>query len=377
MLHLRQIGGKNISLHTYFRFSKDLVSDGFSLNNKLYNAYLEWNKLLNNKLNISIGRQFIFAGVGYGTIDGGKIELSLNKWGKLGTYLGTQTPLRESWKVDSWAQSHMIGAYYKNSIYDADFQVSWVRKNRKPVSYSVPGRYSGKIIKASSLRGQLAGLDISREFAGKLRLFVRAEGSISEQKEDKLNTDRFTFDRFEFTADYQAHKKLMITGQYFYRKPRENLNSIFSIFSQSNNRELWVNIYYYPAPALTLFGGWATVKYEYDSTNRFNAGLLAKYFSLSVNKFTGYSGDLDGFTGSIQYPVVQNLWTRAVVSVGRYKLFNDAADYNNMITSSIGLTYTPHQKFSFDIEGQGMRNRISSKDYRIFGRISHWFFVKK
>lgn len=377
IFHIRQLGFKNLSFHTYIRFSNDLASNGFSLQNKLYNAYFELNQVFNNRINASFGRQFIWAGVGNGTIDGGKIELNLYRFGKLGAYIGTMAPLRESWKVDSWAESHMIGAYYKYRLYETDVQLSWVRKNRKAVSYSVPGQYTERKISVPSLRGQLAGLDISRQFAGKVTLFLRAEGTIKENKKNRLDPDRFTFDRFDFTADIKAHKKLMFTGQYLYRKPRANLNSIFSVFSQSDNREFLLNVYYYPSSFFTLFGGIATVRYDFDDTNRYNLGLVSKFFTINLNKYTGYSGDLDGITGSIQHPIGSNLWTRAAVTVGRYKLFDDTADYNNMVTSSLGVSYNPKQSISIDLEGQNLRNKLSDTDIRFFGRINYWFFAKR
>ena len=139
VIHVKRLGHKDLSFHTYFRFSNDVASEGFSLRNKLYNSYFEWKRLFNGKLDLSFGRQYVWAGVGNGTIDGGKIEIKLNGWGTIGTYAGTLATLRESWKIDSWAESHMMGAYYKNRLLGADYQFSWTRKSRAPVSYTVPG----------------------------------------------------------------------------------------------------------------------------------------------------------------------------------------------------------------------------------------------
>ncbi len=271
----------------------------------------------------------------------------------------------------------MIGAYYKNRLLGTDYQLSWVRKNRKPVSYKVPGQFTEKTITLSSLQGQLVGLDVSRSLTDKLTLFIRAEGTILNQEEKKLDTDRFTFDRFEASADFKPNKKMMFTGQYFFRKPRQNLNSIFSIFSNSDSRELWFNVFVYPISSLSVFGGWAAVDYDYDDTNRYNAGFVWKYITVSANKFKGYSGDMDNITGSLQVPVRSNLWVRGSLSSGRYKLYEDAADYNNMVTSSFGATFTPRKTFTIDIEGQGIRNELSSSDFRLFGRINYWFFTKR
>ena len=228
-----------------------------------------------------------------------------------------------------------------------------------------------------ALRGQLAGLDVSRSFSEKITFFIRAEGTILNQDADRFDSDRFTFDRFEASADVKPNKKVTITGQYFYRKPRQKLNSIFSIFSNSDSRELWFNVFEYPVSSLSVFGGWAAVDYEYDDANRYNAGFIWKYITVSASKYTGYSGDLDNVTGSAQFPVRKNLWVRGSLSMGRYKLFDDSTDYNNMVTSSVGIAFSPLKTIGFDLEGQGIRNKLSSNDFRLFGRINYWFFTRR
>lgn len=367
ILHINQIGNKNISFHNYIRFGNVLQGDDLEIKHKLYNAYFEWNRIF-NRANISFGRQFIWAGVGNGTLDGGKGEIDFKKWGKLGGYAGTLVPLRESWKVDSWASSHMVGAYYKAQFFNTYMQVSWVRKNRRPVEYVIPGQYTGQKVKTSSLIAHLAGIDLSRKFADKLTIYARTEATIQKKK---INPDRF-----EFSADYMPISKITITCQYFYRNPRQNLNSIFSVFSQTHNQEVWLNIYYYLKSSYSLFGGMALVKYGDENTKRLNVGFSSPYLGLGAHKYFGYAGNLDNVYFSGQYPVRINLWAKGSISVGRYKLYEDAVDYNNMVTSSAGFTYQPRPSMTFDIEGQGLRNKLSKTDYRVFCRFNYWFFIR-
>ena len=82
-------------------------------------------------------------------------------------------------------------------------------------------------------------------------------------------------------------------------------------------------------------------------------------------------------TGSAQIPVREQLWVRGSLSTGRYKLFDDSSDYNNMVTSSVGIAFTPVKTIGIDIEGQGIRHKLSSSDFRLFGRIHYWFFTKR
>ncbi|MFC1563451.1 hypothetical protein ACFL6G_00885 [candidate division KSB1 bacterium] len=374
IVHVREVAGnKNIAFHTYLRFGNVLSGDDLELRNKLYNSYFEWTKI-KNRVDISLGRQYIWAGVGNGTLDGGKIDVSMNRWGKMGFYFGTLAPLRESWKIDSWATSHMIGAYYKTRLYDTDMQISWVRKDRKPVSYGSTGIYSGRIINASSLMAHLAGIDLSRTFNDKFTLFMRTEATVKGNKESFIKND-LEIDRFELSGDYKLNSSFMVSGQYFYRNPRQNLNSIFSIFTQSHNQEFWMNLYYY-WKSCSVFGGLAIVDYDGDDSQRYNFGFSSKYMSAGMNKYLGYSGDFDNYYFGGQLPVKNYLWLKSNVSLGRYKLYDDAADYNNLVTSSLGVTYKPRQSMSLDIEVQNLKNELTDNDFRIFGRFSYWFFKR-
>jgi len=368
ILHIREIGHKDLAFHTYIRFGNTLAGDDLNLKHKLYNAYFEW-KNLNNRVDISLGRQYIWAGVGNGTMDGGKAEVNLSKWGKIGAYVGTIAPLRESWKIDSWSSSHMIGAYYKSRYYDTDMQISWVRKNREPSEFTIPSGTSLQTIKASSLTAQLAGLDLSRKFAENLTLYLRTEGTFPGTIRE------FDLDRFELTADYSPDSRLTLTGQYFYRNPRQNLNSIFSYFSQSNNQEFWLNAYYRLTGSYSLYGGWAYVSYDDDESQRLNLGFSSSLFSVGAYKYLGYSGDMDNIFFSAQYPFKKNLWIKGSIAVGRYRLYDDNADYNNLVTSSAGVTFQFRNSMTFDIEGQGIRNSLSKSDFRLFGRFNYWFFT--
>ena len=68
------LGLQGLSFHTYLNVSHDLGEEAVNDPRMwLYNCYLNY-KTLNNALDIGIGRQRIYAGVGYGTIDGLRLK---------------------------------------------------------------------------------------------------------------------------------------------------------------------------------------------------------------------------------------------------------------------------------------------------------------
>ena len=128
----------------------------------------------------------------------------------------------------------MMGAYYKNRLLGADYQLSWTRKSRAPVSYTVPGQFTERKVSLPALRGQLAGLDVSRSFSEKITFFIRAEGTILNQDADRFDSDRFTFDRFEASADVKPNKKVTITGTIFL--PETAAKTEFNFFKFGQQR---------------------------------------------------------------------------------------------------------------------------------------------
>lgn len=369
IFHVRELGHKNLSFHTYVRMGNTLVGEGLDMDHKLYNAYFEWTDI-GDRADLTVGRQFVWAGVGNGTMDGAKVEVDLQKYGKIGAYAGTLAPLRESWKLDSWSKSNMLGAYYRGSLQETDFQLSWVRKERESSKFSIPFGGSTQTFGGYGLTAQLIGLDASRKITDKVKLFIRTEGTLPGTHRE-LNLDRF-----EATADFAVTPRLTVSGQYYYRNPRQNLNSIFSYFSQVNNQEFWFNAYYRLNSTWSLYGGWAHIAFDTDNSQRLNLGFSSQYLSGGFYKYTAYSGDMDNFTLAGQYPVRENLWVKCTAGIGRYKVHDDYSDYNNLITSSAGISYKPRQSVSFDIEGQNLKNSLSKSDFRLYGRINYWFFVR-
>ena len=80
---------------------------------------------------------------------------------------------------------------------------------------------------------------------------------------------------------------------------------------------------------------------------------------------------------SLIYPFFKNFWTKGSVALGRYKIYDDTADYNNLVTSSLGVTWQPRRAITVDIEGQGLKNELTKTDFRLFARFNYWFFSRK
>ncbi len=368
VLNVKNLGSPKVSLHTGIRVVED-YGTGIENNadHRIYNLYIRARQL-GDAVDLKLGRQQIFSGVAFGTIDGLIATFRYPNVAYLEIFAGSLVPLRETWKVNGWNEGNMWGSrLVVNRWASTNVSVSYMQKSRKPLAYTEPGIYSGRLWNFDPLQQNLLGLDAEHTFTKSVKVYGRLEGDIENQK----------FDRAEGIVQYNPVQNFSLTGEFFFRKPRMHYNSIFNYFTQLDSKEWWLRGLYRFNGKWFVHGGIATVRYEGDeSTNRYDFGLGSEYFSIGYNRRSGFSGALDGFYANGQYPVVKMVWARAGVFVSRYKLYEEFEEYDNLVTSFGGVKIIPRDWFNFDIEGQGLNNKLFSKDFRLFIRGNFWFFTK-
>ena len=368
VLNVRNLGSPKVSLHTGFRIVED-YGTGIDNNSdqRIYNLYIRARQL-GNRIDLKLGRQQIFSGVAFGTIDGAIITFRYPDVAYLEVFAGSLVPLRETWKVNGWNEGSMWGSrFVLNRWKSTNVSMSYMQKSRKPVAYSEPGIFTGKLWNFDPLEQRLLGVDAEHAFSKIVKVYGRLEGDIQSQK----------FDRAEGVVQYNPLENFSLTGEFFFRKPRMHYNSIFNYFTQLDSKEWWLRGLYRFSRNWYVHGGVATVRYEgSESTNRYDLGAGSEYFSIGYNRRSGFSGALDGLYANGQYPVRKMLWARAGLFISRYKLYEELEEYDNLVTSFGGIRVIPRDWFNFDIEGQGLNNKLFSKDFRIFIRGNFWFFAK-
>jgi len=129
---------ENISFHAYMQGFNDF--DG-PLKNKgtlrFYNLYVKYANFL-DMIDVSFGRQMIFAGVGNGTIDGGLLSARFfDSRLKLMGYYGALPIANGQLKmVDDQAHNNMLGAQVVGSPASfAKLSLSYMKKLIKPETY--------------------------------------------------------------------------------------------------------------------------------------------------------------------------------------------------------------------------------------------------
>ncbi|RMD86061.1 MAG: hypothetical protein D6813_15475 [Calditrichaeota bacterium] len=363
-----QLASNRLSFHLYTQISQDLVeSSEDDPIPRLYNAYLQWRERRGFLEKIKIGRQRVYSGVAYGTIDGIDATLRIGKKVRLGGFAGFLVPFTNSIEIDDWKVSHTFGIRLQSKNFlGSKILISFMQRNRRPVNYSAPGRFTQKILQFESLEQRLAGIDIFRNFDNKINLYGRLDYDLLQKR----------VQRGQLELRYEPSVRWELAGEFFHRAPLVEYNSIFSVFDFSTTQELDVRVNYRLQKDWQVMGKLGLVFYDGDQTQRILLGLRFRYGFIAYNFRHGYGGQNNGVTASINYPFTPKIGFMISSGVARYSLFNTEMPQYTSLTGSVGINYRPYKYFSLDILGQGVRNRFYDNDFRIFMRANYWVFAK-
>lgn len=362
------LASRRVSFHFYGLLSQDLAKSAEDDPiPRIYHTYLQWHARKGLVQRVRLGRQRVYSGVAYGTVDGIDLNFRIGESVKIGGFAGILVPFSNEIEIGNWDDRHAFGFRVSTTkLAGTKVLVSFMQRNRAPAAYSAPGRYTGRKITFESLEQRLLGLDLHRRFARKLNLYGRLDYDLEQER----------VRRGQVELRLAASDKLTLSGEFIHRAPLIEANSIFTVFEQNTTQEFGVRGSYRFGQRWFLNGNLAVQKYDGDETVRFGLGVRGKYGSLGYNFRKGYGGQNNGAYAALNYPVTPKLGLVATTGLARYTLFDDDLETHTSLTGSVGLNYRPRKQLAIDILGQGIRNRFSSSDFRIFVKASYWFFKR-
>ncbi|MFQ6114979.1 MAG: hypothetical protein ACE5NG_13015 [bacterium] len=364
-----QLASNRLSFHLYGQAAQDVAknADDDPIP-RLYNAYFQWQERKGIIQKVKIGRQRVYSGVAYGTIDGLDLTVRAGKLFKFGGFVGFLVPFSNEIELDEWDDSHAFGVRAStNKILGTKILVSFMQRNRRPAAYSAPGRYTQRILSFKSLEQRLVGIDIYRTINRKISAYGRFDYDL-EQKRVR---------RGQLEIRISPRQNLELAGEFFHRAPLIAANSIFTIFELNTTQEVALRANYRFKKDWFLNGNVGILLYDGDETVRFGFGLRCKYGYFGYNFRRGYGGQNNGLYATLNYPLTSKLGLLASTGIARYSLFDEDADKNTSLTGSLGFNYRAGKHFSVNFLGQGLRNRFFSNDFRFFARANYWFFAAK
>jgi hypothetical protein len=361
----------NISLHTYFQGFTGFgstVSNGPSL--RLYNFYLKASKV-GDILDVSLGRQPVYAGVGIGTIDGllSRIQFADGRLVFVG-YAGAVPPQYQKVAVIEHVNNNFMlgGQVIASPITGGRVSVSYMNRRTEQPAYFAIRRDSlnnalGAFITPEPYSDQFVGVDAS----------YRADAPVSVYGRYEYDVNYKQISRGQIFSRVSVTDRLALTGEYIYRSPRIPFHSYFSIFPRNSVKEIEGGVEYNLGSFWRVFGRLARVSYTFDDNRRYTAGVSGEYGTASYSGSTGFDGKLNSFSAQLFYPLCERMFVPTLgASYAEYRLSGDAS-VEHAFEGVIGSTVRPLSAFSFDLQLQILNNRIVKHDVRFFARIVYWF----
>lgn len=373
-------GNGDFSFHTYMQGSTDFDSElADDPRLRLFNAYINV-KNVADMIDVRVGRQSVYAGVNYGTIDGALLRLRPSSGIEIVGYGGGITPpsqktdflndLDDNWQAGAQALFYLVE--------NMKFSLSYMNRHRASTPFDalridpLLGSVTATI-DYGSRANQYGSMNISYMY-DKFWFFGRYDYDFNFEKTS----------RAEFAATYQASQNLGISLSLAHREPTIAWNSYFAFLEMSANQEAVLGIDYKVHSQITLLGRFSAVKYDMeegypeddnieDVAYRVSVGAAHKYASLMYTKDVSIDGDLDGLNFELRYPLLdKRLIPHAGIAYSNYALASNL-EKTSTVAAVLGAAYRPIKHVSIDVQGQYMTNKIYKSDMRAFLRINYWF----
>ncbi|MDP1678071.1 MAG: hypothetical protein Q8L88_14535 [Bacteroidota bacterium] len=337
------------------------------------NSFLMKVKNIGGLADITAGRQFVFAGVGSGLIDGvSGLAKFLDNTLMIQGYGGSNVIQSRSIRKNYIGTNGLFGGQISYApIEDGVVGISYMNKRweRKPYTAlrmdSLFNPYS-IVINSRPNEEELASIDVEYQHEQVYSIQAKTDFDILTEEISKVQG---------FTR-VGVIKELNVTAEYIFRKPRVAYNSVFSVFNINSTNEIEGGIEYRPISKTFLFARFANVDYVDETSQRLVVGGTYDFISATYTQNFGYAGELNGISVQAAYPMMDRTLT-AMCAAGFATYKQAATDpASDVFNGTLGVVYRPMQTLSTDFQMQWMSNPQYNSDMRLFLKINYWFNEK-
>lgn len=363
-LQAKNLGLRGLSFHAYGRGFIHTEGSDSRRRLALYNTYADW-KGIAHRLDLRLGRQRIFAGVGRGTFDGARATVLLPHSISVLAYAGVAAPTDYSTQVRGWSKANMYGLRASARRWKTTLALSFASESReRRDSLNDP---AGDPVELPALARRLVGAEIKSRYLAGADVYGRVD----------VDAIYWEATRVQVRTWGKLSPRLRVSGELDHRRPLLDHNSYLSVFNSKDNTQLEATLAYSMRGGFEVSGAYAVIYYTDDETQRFRASLSRGPSSITYYRRLGYGGDRDGVSAGSRHPITPHVSLKGNVNFSTYKLSDVRDDRDDTLAAVLGLDYAHTGKLATSIEGQVLRNKTYDYDFRFFGKITWWFNIKR
>lgn len=363
----------NVAVHTSFTGTTNVAGDFGDVGRvRLYNLYLSALSL-GKTLDVHAGRQYVYAGVGNGSIDGLMaqarfLEGRIRATGYVGAtvpfdYTSFHTNLRDY-------DNHFGGQVVTTAIPDARIGISYTNRqeDQRDPYWALRVRDSlyspvQTLIVMEPETEELGSVDASYAYADLVEVYGRYDYDFGNERTS----------RAQGSVRVNVTRDLALTGDVLHRIPRIAYNSIFSAFVANAVDEVEGGVEYSFMPMVRAFGRVARISYTDEKSTRWTLGVNTGYGSMSYSGSNGYAGELQSLSLQGSYPLFDRLLVpTAGVTYASYSISKES-ERSSAFGLLLGAMVRPSSALAFDVQAQMMNNALMKHDVRVQAKLTYRF----
>ncbi len=363
----------NYALHTSFTGTTNLAGSFGDVGRvRLSNLYFSALNI-GKTVDLHLGRQYVYAGVGNGSIDGLMAQArfldgTIRATGYVGAtvpadYASFHTSLRDY-------AGHFGGQIVTTAIPDARIGLSYTKREedeRDPywASRVRDSLYSPvqMLIVTEPVTEELGSVDAYYAYDDRFTVYGRYDYDLGNEQTSRAQGSL----RVNVTRD------LAFTGDVIHRVPRIGYYSIFSAFVTNAVDEVEGGVEYTILPLVRAFVRVAGVSYTDESSTRWTVGVNSGYGSLSYSGSNGYAGELQSLALQGSYPFFGRMVVpTAGLSYASYSISKES-EKQDAFGVLLGAILRPTAAFSIDAQAQMLNNKLMKHDVRLQLKLSYRF----
>jgi len=340
-------GARSFDLHTNLRWTSDFSTKSpRDPQTYVYDLYFELAGIPHGS-RLYAGRQFVYSSIGSALIDGIRCKQKLSGSFNLDIYGGVATAHQSPEKIQSLNDNALGGGrlgYQASSETKLGFNWLWRRSDGSTAQHRV-GLDGQWLTRRTELYGRaiydVSALAVSGALA---RLTVRP---------DNWN----------------------ISGEFDWRKPSIDANSIFSMVSSEEHKSVRADVSRKLPAGLTAVGQMHWEFMPGDDSWRTMIGLQSASMMLGWTHRDGYGGKSDGLRGQVTLGIGSRVDAYVSAYFSQYKIQPEPPDRMDAYSSSFGAVWKPGWDTRVRAEGQYFRNAVDDNDWRMFLQIAKNFSI--
>jgi hypothetical protein len=313
---------------------------------RVFGAYIEY--MRSDFATLRLGRQFISAGLGGFTVDGGRIDLTYQNSVILTGFAGAAPG-------PSFHEYDVVGQWDDRNAFGGRLQFAGIKGFRLATSYQQRN-------KNDETDTQLAGAD-----------FAVNSGPFTERGRfdyDFIN-DRLKMVVLRTGARFQQRHSLDF--EYLYRRPTFAASDLFWVFRSEPFHQVRLSPVYRINQDLFAQGSLSYTILDEEQNTRISAGASYKGQSAGFVFSNGYGGIRLGAYGYLFRDLRQDLQLYIAGNLFNYKLDTEEEDTTPSVSTAVGARFDIIRGLNSRAELQFLSNRDFEYDTKFYVRLGYEF----